>query len=95
MSFVGVVVESAIDGSVALQMFGNAETVVLANELVTAWSVFYFGPDSTEALATTHLISSDERDRHLIAIGEMLLVFLFEVLAADFKWRLFGLLPYS
>lgn len=41
------------------------------------------------------LLASFLRDRHLIAIGEMLLVFLFEVLAADFKWRLFGLLPYS
>jgi len=95
VSFVRVVVESAVDGSVALQMFGDAETVVLANELVTAWSGFHLGPDGAEALATTHLIGSDERDHHLIAIGEMLLVFLFKVLAADFQRRLFGLLPYS
>ena len=60
VSFIGVVVESTIDGSVALQMFGDAKTVVLADELVTAWSVFHFGPDGAEALATTHLIGSDE-----------------------------------
>lgn len=41
------------------------------------------------------LLAGFLRDRHLIAIGEMLLVLLFKVFAADFEWRLFGLLPYS